>query len=218
MAMNVLIVYAHPDPKSFDGQMRDRALQVLKQAGHAVQLSDLYEMRFKAIADRGDFTNPLDSKCFDLHAEQLHAAQSGGFTPDIVQEQQKILWADMIILQFPLWWYSLPAMLKGWVDRVLAYGFAYGQGRSLSERRAMLVVTTGGPTRPFTPEKRTAISELLDHVQRGTLHFCGLDVLPPFAVYGAANATPEQAEQFILQYTQVLLSLEQIEPIHYAML
>jgi len=214
--MNVFIVYAHPEPKSFDGVMFNHAVSVLTGMGHAVQLSDLYRMRFRPTVTTNDFTEPSDALIFDLQREQAHAARSRGYAPDILAEQQKLLWCDTLIFQFPLWWYSVPAIMKGWIDRVLAYGFAYGQGQSLIGRRAMCVLTTGGAPHPYTPEKREAISRLLDHLLRGTLHFCGMDVLPPFAVYGAVNTTEQQRDQFLIQYTQILRTLETITPIDFS--
>jgi NAD(P)H dehydrogenase (quinone) len=213
--MNVFIVYAHPEPKSFDHALKERAFQVLTREGHAVEVSDLYAMRFKAQVDAGDFTEPLDPMHFNLRAEQKHAADNGTFSPDILAEQRKLLWCDMLLLQFPLWWYSVPAILKGWFDRVLAYGVAYGQGRNLAGRRAMLVLTTGGPARPFTAAKQRTISDMLDTIQRGTLYFCGLEVLPPFAIYGAADTDMEKQEQLLIQYTQLLRALDEIPPINY---
>jgi NAD(P)H dehydrogenase (quinone) len=213
--MNVLIVFAHPEPQSFLGQMRDRALDTLHQAGHATQLSDLYTMNFKAVADAGDFLDPFDAARFNLQAEQFHAAQHGTFAPDILEEQQKVLWAEALLLMFPLWWYSTPAILKGWIDRVLAYGFAYGGGRNLRGRRAMLCITTGGPARPYTAEIRQAVNVMLDPLQGGTLHFCGMDVLPPFAAYGADHAARRQRDQFLAQFTALLRGLERITPIDY---
>jgi NAD(P)H dehydrogenase (quinone) len=211
--MNILIVYAHPEPKSFDGIMKDRAIAVLTQQGHAVQLSDLYKMRFKAVVSPDDFTDPVDERFFELRTEQSNASQYGTFTPDIITEQSKVLWAEMILFQFPLWWYAPPAILKGWFDRVLAYGFAYGQGRNLAGRRAMLVMTTGGPPRPYTPQMRDALCEILAPVQRDMLHFCGIDVLPPYAVYGAGNTSARQREELVLQYTRILRAIDQIRPL-----
>jgi NAD(P)H dehydrogenase (quinone) len=213
--MNIFIVYAHPEPKSFDGAMLDKALQVLTQAGHQVVVSDLYDMRFKATVDADDFTDPVDEMYFDLQAEQKHASETGTFSPDIIAEQRKLAWCDLLLLQFPLWWYGVPAIVKGWIDRVLAYGFAYGQGYNLSGRRAILVTTTGGPVRTFTSEKQRTISDMLDTIQRGTLYFCGMDVLPPYAIYGAAHADSDQRNQMLGQYTQLLRSLDQIPPIDY---
>lgn len=82
---------------------------------------------------------------------------TGTQSADIAGEQEKLLWADTVIFQFPLWWFSLPAIMKGWIDRVYAYGFAYGVGEhsdthwgdrygegTFAGKRAMLVVTAGG--------------------------------------------------------------------------
>ena len=215
LSMNVLIVYAHPAPESFHRILKDRAVEVLVEEGHLVQLSDLYAINFKAASDIADFTNPVNPAVCNFQVEQLHAAKNSAFSSDIVREQQKVLWADFIIFQFPMWWYSVPAILKGWFDRVLTLGLAYGQGHSLAGRRAILVLTTGGPPRPFTPDKRVVIHNMMDHIQRGILYFCGLDILPPFAIYGAPNVTAEQREQYLLQYTQLLRALEQIPPIDY---
>lgn len=213
--MNIFIVYAHPEPKSFNGGMLHRALDVLTSEGHDVVVSDLYQMRFKAAVDADDFTDPLDEMYFDLQQEQHHAVETGAFSPDIIAEQRKLVWSETLILQFPLWWYGLPAILKGWIDRVLAYGFAYGRGQSLAGRRVMLVTTTGGPLRAYTSQKQRTISDMLDTVQRGTFYFCGMDVLPPYAVYGASNADAEQREQLLDQYGDLLRSIEQLPPIEY---
>ena len=213
--MNVFIVYAHPEPKSFDAVMRDYAVDTLAHAGHTVELSDLYLMRFKPTVDVDDFTMPLNPLALDVKLEQRHAAENGTFAPDILAEQRKLLWCDVLILQFPLWWYAVPALMKGWIDRVFTYGFAYGQGRKLEGKRAMLVMTTGGPVLPFTSNKQRVLSDMLDYLQRGTLDFCGFEVLPPFAVYGAAAIHPEQREQVLLQYAQLLRSLAYLPPIEF---
>lgn len=213
--LNVFIIYAHPEPMSFDSRMKNHAVSVLKKAGHAVQVSDLYDMRFKATVDPDDFVSHADDTYFNLRTEQLNASLNRSFAEDIMEEQGKTLWADMLIFQFPLWWYSFPAIMKGWVDRVLTYGFAYGMGRSLSGRRAMLTFTAGGPARAYTPELQSAANTMLDHIQRHVLHLCGLQVLPPFGVYGATNASPDQRERFLQQYTQVLEVLERVVPLDF---
>ena len=213
--MNVLIIFAHPDPASFDATLCDRTISELTAQGHSVQLSDLYDMRFRPVVLPDDFTDRNMPTRFNLHAEQAHAVQHGTFAPDILAEQRKVAWADTLIFIFPLWWYSLPAIIKGWFDRVMAYGFAYGPGGDLMGRRALLVTTTGGPPRPFTPEKQHAINQLLDHVQRGMLHFCGLRVLPPHAIYGAVNANKSQRDQFLRQYLQMLRTLEDLAPLSF---
>jgi NAD(P)H dehydrogenase (quinone) len=214
--VNIFIVYAHPEPQSFIAVLKNRAIEVLTQQGHSLQFSDLYAMRFKATADADDFTERYDPAHFDLIAEQTYAVRRGTFTPDIAQEQRKLQWADAVLFYCPLWWYSIPGILKGWFDRVLAAGFAYGPESMLAGKKAMFTVTTGGKPRPFTPEKRAVISDILDHVQRGTLHICGMSILPPFAAYGGDYTTRDQGQQYLLQYTQVLLSLPELTPMNYS--
>jgi NAD(P)H dehydrogenase (quinone) len=195
--------------------LKEHAVDILTSQGHAVQVSDLYKMDFQAVVSPADFSDRADPSLFDLHTEQAYASRFGTFSPDILAEQQKLIWCNMLILQFPLWWYSAPAIMKGWIDRVLAYGFAYGEGHTLAGRRAMLVLTTGGQARPYTPEKRAAMTRLLDPLLFGTLHVCGMDVLPPFVVYGAGMATKDQRNRFLDDYAHVLERLEERIPLNF---
>ncbi len=155
--MNVLLVYAHPEPTSLNGTLKDFTVQRLQAAGHTVQVSDLYAMRWKAPIDGDDHPGRDPQRPFHASLDSREAYANGRQSEDIAAEQDKLRWADTVILQFPLWWFSMPAILKGWVDRVYAYGFAYGVGEhsdrhwgdrygegAMAGKRAMLVVTTGG--------------------------------------------------------------------------
>ena len=212
--MNVLIVYAHPEPKSFNGAMRDLAVSTFIELGYKVKVSDLYEMKFKAIADQDDFWVLSNPSFFKYQIEQGKAYEKGSFSSDIVAEQEKILWADLIIFQSPLWWFSFPAILKGWFDRVFAVGFAYGGGRMYDtgvfrEKKAMLAITTGSPASSYTPSgKNGDINQVLFHIQHGTLSFVGLSVLPPFIAWSPSRVEQEQREGYLEDYKQRLLTLE----------
>ena len=116
--MNVLIVYAHPEPRSLNGALKDFAVARLEAAGHAVQVSDLYAMGWQAVLDAGDSLEREARERFDPSATSLRAFENGWQSVDIAGEQDKLRWADTLILQFPLWWFSMPAILKGWIDRV----------------------------------------------------------------------------------------------------
>lgn len=195
--MNVLLVYAHPEPRSLNGALRDFTIARLEAAGHAVRVSDLYAMGWKAQVDDGDHPGRDPALPFDPSLDSRQAYESGRQSPDIADEQQKLRWADAVILQFPLWWFSMPAILKGWVDRVYAYGFGYGVGEhsdrhwgdrygegTLAGKRAMLVVTAGGWESHYGPRGINGpIDELLFPIQHGILYYPGFDVLPPFVVY-----------------------------------
>lgn len=195
--MNVLLVYAHPEPKSLNGSLKNFSVKRLEAAGHIVQVSDLYAMKWKAPLDADDSTDRQADARFDPALDSRRAFENGRQSEDIALEQNKLLWANALILQFPLWWFSMPAILKGWVERVYAYGFAYGVGEhsdthwgdrygegSLAGKRAMLIVTTGGWESHYGPRGINGpIDDVLFPIQHGILYYPGFDVLPPFVVH-----------------------------------
>lgn len=195
--MNVLIVYAHPEPQSLNGSLKDFSVKRLEEAGHTVQVSDLYAMNWKAPLDAHDSLERQAGERFDASRESKHAYANGLQSKDIEREQEKLKWADAVILQFPLWWFSMPAILKGWVERVYAYGFAYGVGEHSDARwgerygegmfagkRAMLVVTTGGWESHYSARGINGpMNDVLFPIQHGILYYPGFDVLPPFVIH-----------------------------------
>jgi NAD(P)H dehydrogenase (quinone) len=219
--MKVLIVYAHPEPKSFNGAMRDLAVATLTAAGHAVTVSDLYAEGFSATAGPADFTGRLNSEKFDLGHEQMHASKQGSFAPDVQREIDRLKAADLLILQFPMWWWAPPAILKGWIDRVFAFGVAYQFGRTWNRgvmrgRRAMLAFTTSGPAASFAPDGRNGDMErILWPLHGGVLALCGYDVLPPYIAHSVAFITPEARAQILDQYRQRLLGVESDKPLFF---
>jgi NAD(P)H dehydrogenase (quinone) len=220
--MKILIVYAHPEPQSFNGALKNLAVQVLTEAGHDVQVSDLYAMKFDPAGGPIDFLELDDPSFFRYQREQIHATATDLFVPQVKAEMDKLVWADFVIFQFPLWWFSLPAILKGWVDRVFAMGFSYNIGQAYEKglfrgKRAMLSFTTGGPAATYGPAgKNGSIDELLRHVQYGMLHYIGMDVLPAFIAYSAARVTPEQRNAYLEAYRERMLSIDSTAPIEFS--
>jgi NAD(P)H dehydrogenase (quinone) len=195
--MKVLLVFAHPEPHSLGGSLREVAVQELEAQGHEVQVSDLYAMRWKSEVDRADFPSLPPEARLQVATASGDAFAAGDLTDDVRAEQQKLKWADALILQFPLWWYSMPAILKGWIDRVYAYGFAYGVGEHsdshwgdrfgeglFAGKCAMLIVTTGGWKEHYSTRGINGpIDDLLFPINHGVLYYPGFDVLPPFVAY-----------------------------------
>jgi NAD(P)H dehydrogenase (quinone) len=148
--MRVFIVHAHPEPESFNGALTRTASETLRAHGHEVIVSDRYAAHFNPVSDRRNFVTVHDANYFRQQAEEAYAATHNGFVPEIAAEMEKLFWCDALILQFPLWWFGLPAILKGWVDRVFASGGRiYGGGKwydrgVFSGKRAMCSVTIGG--------------------------------------------------------------------------
>lgn len=203
MSKTILIVHAHPEPTSLTHQLVEVSEQVLRSQGHKVLKSDLYAMRWKAVFDGDDFPSRLDPGRLSFIAESGHAYANGHQTDDVVAEQRKILAADALLLQFPLWWFGMPAILKGWIDRVWAFGLAYGYRNAgnrhrygdgaFKGKRALLSVTVGGPAEDYGPRGINGpLDQLLFPITHGSLFFPGMDVLPTHAVYGTTRLTSAQ--------------------------
>jgi NAD(P)H dehydrogenase (quinone) len=219
--MNVLIVVAHEEPKSFNAAMRDHAVGVLRESGHSVEVSDLYAMNFNPVGGRHDFTKLKDSAFFKYGVEQANAAKAGAFAADVAEEQRKLFAADFLIFQFPLWWFGLPAILKGWVDRVFAAGLIYGGGKWYSNgvfrgRRAMLALSTGGGPSIYSPRGLNGDMEtILFPINHGILYFVGYDVLPPFIAWSPARVSDEQRRKCLDEYADRLRNWRTAQPLPY---
>jgi NAD(P)H dehydrogenase (quinone) len=227
--MKILLVFAHPEPRSLNGALRDIAVQELKAQGHDVKVSDLYAIGWKAAVDRTDF--PLlaaEDRLVPARASK-QGYETGSLTEDVKAEIEKLLWADMLILQFPLWWFGMPAILKGWVDRVYAYGFAYGVGEHndkhwgdrygegmMAGKRAMLIVTAGGWEDHYSARGINGpIDDLLFPITHGTLYYPGFEVLPSFVAYRVDGLDATGFAALAEKLRRRLRSLETTAPIPY---
>ncbi|WP_084360627.1 indolepyruvate ferredoxin oxidoreductase family protein [Hydrogenophaga palleronii] len=138
------------------------------------------------MAKRADFSNPANSDYLVYALEQRHAVQSGTLAPDVREELDKLMRCDLLVLNFPIYWFSVPAMLKGWIDRVLVSGRVYGGMRfydrgDLKGKRALVCASLGGQPHMFGPGTvHGTLEDMLRHLLRGTLAYRGLSVLPPF--------------------------------------
>jgi NAD(P)H dehydrogenase (quinone) len=134
--------------------------------------------------------------------------------PQVKAEVDKLLWADLVIFHFPLWWFSMPAILKGWVDRVVINGMMYSKGRWYGNgvfrgKRAFATLTTGAPETAYS---KTGINgymkDFLFPIQHGIFHFLGMDVIDPFIVYGSAYVSEKEREEMLLKYKKKLSGIE----------
>lgn len=217
--MNVLLILAHPERKSFNGALFDVARETLATDGHTVQTSDLYAIDFDARSGANNFAGLRDPGYLRLQQEEMHAAETGGFAHDLEEEIRKIEAADLVVFQFPLWWFGLPAILKGWVDRVFAMGRLYGGGRRyetgmLRGKRALLSLTTGGPRETYIAGGANGdIMGILRPIHRGMLEFVGFDVLAPAIYYGPSRVDDAQRRQWLAAHAARLKSIHREKPI-----
>jgi NAD(P)H dehydrogenase (quinone) len=120
-----------------------------------------------------------------------------------------------------MWWFGMPAILKGWVDRTMARGFAYKAGRKydtgmLKGRRAMICTTTGTASGLYEPDGIDGdINHILWPVHNGIFRYLGFDVLPPYIAWMPGRVSPGEREAYLEQYGKRLLTVEDIEPLFF---
>ena len=215
-----LVILAHPERNSFNGAMADTAVETLREHGYDVAFSDLYRMGFDPVSDRRNFVTEKNPDYFKQQVEEDHATVSDGFALDVEAEIAKLETADLMIWQFPLWWFSLPGILKGWVDKVFVFNRIYGRGQfygkgKLRGKRALLSLTTGGSGEAaYQPGGFNGdINGILRPIQRGMLEFVGFDVLKPQIVHGPAQATDEERKAHLAAWRDRLKQIAQEAPI-----
>jgi NAD(P)H dehydrogenase (quinone) len=187
--MRAHIVLAHPESQSYNAHLVATGRAALEQKGWSVTVSDLYRMGFDPCERAEHYSAPLDRSRFDVQSEQRHASATHTIPPDVAAEIARIDQADLLILQYPMWWHLPPAILKGWFDRVFIYGEVYTSktrfenGRFVG-KKAMLSVTVGTSADTYAFNGRSGDIDLLLWPVNFSLAYGGFSVLEPFVAYG----------------------------------
>ncbi|WP_119165202.1 NAD(P)H-dependent oxidoreductase [Algihabitans albus] len=188
--MRVHLVHAHPEPASFVAAMRDVIQEQLRVRGDQVTVSDLYAQGFNPVLLASDFGARRSSGHLNYALEQRAGYETGTLSADIAQEVEMVLAADVLAFTFPIFWFSVPAILKGWIERVFLSGPFYGGKRiygrgGLAGKRAFAALSLGGREHMFGPDAIHGDLEtgLLRHFFQGTLGYVGLTVHRPFVAY-----------------------------------
>ena len=183
----MLVVYCHPFRESFVSAARDRLLAGLSAGAHEVRLRDLYAEGFRPELSSFERTNqfaPLASK------------------PDVAEHAVDLQWCEALVLVYPTWWSSQPAMLKGWFDRVWVHGVAYDlpEGsnrirRRLTNIRRIAVITTHGSSKFINALQGEPGKRVITRALRVVCHPLARTTWIP--LYRLDLADERQREQFL---------------------
>ncbi|MEU9605990.1 NAD(P)H oxidoreductase [Streptomyces sp. NPDC048057] len=158
-ARHVLLVLAHPRPDSLTGQVAHRLRQHLMSTGATVDLLDLYAEGFDPRL------TPVDEPDWEDREKR--------YSPEVHRHMDRVAAADDVVVVFPVWWFSVPAQLKGWIDRVWNYGFAYGRSTPRLAGKRMVWLGLAGDT--AERYEATGLGAALDTQLRvGVSEFCGI--------------------------------------------
>lgn len=189
--MKHLVVFAHPNPKSFNAGLLEAIVETSKSLGNEVVVRDLYKENFNPVLGASDFEN-------------FHKGEMPG---DIKKEQEFINWADHITFVHPVWWAGFPAMLKGYIDRVFTINFAYaytpeGPKGLLGGKSASVVSTSGTPFEVY--DENGMYHSLMQTCDEGILKFCGIDVTF-HRLWGNVVLTDDDARKKMLDETRKIV-------------
>lgn len=201
---NALLVTAHPYVESFNFALRTQAIELLHMLDWQVKTSDLYQQGFNPILSPADFPNIAASVPLNLPKQQEVAHQQALFSNDINSEQSKLLAANLVILQFPLWWGSYPAILKGWIERVISRGYGYGSNNLLSGKSILLSVTTGGAN---DDEEIAYYQTKIHQLGIDVFTYAKMDVLKPIINHGPSHSNEKQRQILLSSSKQQLTSV-----------
>jgi Putative NADPH-quinone reductase (modulator of drug activity B) len=184
--MKHLIIYAHPKDGSLNHHLMQTVVEILQSKNQEIEIRDLYQLNF----------NPI------LSLEDMKGQRIGKVADDVKQEQDYIFWADHITFIYPIWWTGMPAIMKGFIDRVFSYGFAYrydqGIQRGLLTGKQTTIINTHGKSK--TEYESTGMDKALSLTSdKGVFTYCGLEINQHFFFDKADKASSEVIEEWTSQ-------------------
>lgn len=192
--MNVLIIYSNHNTGNFNHKLLDRVVKKFINKGDEVVVRDLYNMNFDPVLSPGDF--------------EMIAA---GNTPDdIKKEQELVSWSDTLLFIYPVWWGGMPAIMKGYIDRIFSWGFAYksngnGPYPLLTDKKA-IVMSSFGQSRA---EYEQGMFQAMNRVNsEGVFGFCGIEVIHQLYFASIHSITDETREEYFGEAEKLVADLE----------
>jgi len=191
--MNAHIVLAHPEAKSFNAHLSRISQRALGAGGWQTTLSDLYAMDFDPCEGPRHYKFRKNAQVFRAQAEQRFNAENGTTPSDVNSEAERLLDCDLLVIHFPLWWFGMPAILKGWIDRVFVNGrmhrttMRYDTGICRG-KKVIACVTTGASAETCSQNGREGDTRLLLWPILHCFTYVGFDVLEPEIFHGVAGS------------------------------
>jgi len=179
--MRHLIIYAHPNENSLNHNLLNTVVEILQSRNEEVIVRDLYTIGFDPVLSLAD----------------MQGQRMGKISDDIRIEQEHISWAEQITFIYPIWWTGLPAMMKGYIDRVFSYGFAYrydqGIQKGLLTGKKTVIINTHGKS--HEEYEKTGMDKALTLTSdNGIFIYSGLEIIRHLFFDKADKATSENLE------------------------
>lgn len=195
--INHLIVYCNPNPKSLSSAYRDALVELTEMSANPVNVRDLYNIGFSPVLEMRDFD----------------AVKHGQIPAEVKVEQDYVMWANLITFVYPVWWAGMPALMKGYIDRVFTKGFAYTMDDEghlkglLGDKKVVILNNMGFPYAYY--EKVGMLDSMKQATDEGIFKFCGMEVVEHrfFGHLDAASKSEREGHVEVLKmiYDKILL-------------
>lgn len=188
--MKYLIIYAHPDNSSLNNHLLKNVIDNLQKEQQEIEIRDLYKNQF----------NPV------LSFADMEGQRMGKVDAIVQQEQEYISWADHLVFIYPIWWTGMPAIMKGYIDRVFSYGFAYrydqGVQRGLLTGKMATIINTQGKSK--AEYENIGMDKALSLTSdKGVFKYCGLEINQHFFFDRADKVSSSVVEDWGAQISKV---------------
>lgn len=180
--MKVLTIVAHPREESLTMKVTNRFIEGLQDAGHTVEFLDLYRHKFEAALPVAD--------------EPIWDAEEQHFSPEVTKEMKRMKSADALAFIFPLWWWNMPAIMKGYIDRVWNFGFAYGNNHLHHEHVLWIGIAAADEKKL---EKRKYDSMMEHYFNVGLADYCGITSSTFHLLTETNKVNPQQLDEWLKQ-------------------
>jgi NAD(P)H dehydrogenase (quinone) len=191
--MNALLVYAHPNPQSFNAALAKAIEEEIIANGGQIKVKDLYAIHWDPV----------------LSMKDLQGIYSGTMPEDVKQEQADVAWADLVIMLAPVWWYSIPAILKGYIDRVFSFGFAYKYTATgplgLLKGKKGLFITTSGANRQDA--EMGGMMSTLKKSLTGVFAYSGFQEKKHHNLFAVPTVSDEERREMLAEVRQLIKSM-----------
>jgi len=191
--MKALIIYANYKEISFTAAIRDTLADSFHNNGHEVVVRDLYEIKF----------NPVLSK------RDLESIEKEIFPEDIMNEQKFIKWADLICFVYPIWWSGMPAILKGYIERVFTMGYAFefkgDEAFPLLKDKKIAIFNTTGSKNVYKDDNRLAALNTI--TQDCIFGFCGMVTVEHKYFKAVSKATDSEKAAIFAEIKEIATRL-----------
>lgn len=181
--MKVLIIVAHYREASLTYELKNQVEKGLKESGHEVDVLDLYKLKFDPILEGQD--------------DPYWSGHDGHYSEQVVKEQERLIKYDSIVMLFPMYWFNMPAMLKGYIDRVFNHGFAYGRNKQWNPKKIMWMPLVGSTEANFESRKLPEMVKF--YFNNGIAKYCGINKSKVKMLFSTIVDNTEQVNQKLME-------------------